>query len=82
MARRREELQPLVERRLRHLENCLEKLPSPQRSLIHGYYYERSAIDGLAEKSGRTVAATYKMLQRVRHALEVCVERFAQAEGV
>src|SRR4051812_24669889 len=66
LARRREELRPEVESRLRHLETCLGKLPPDQRALVEGYYYRRSGIEKLAEESGRTVAATYKGLQRIR----------------
>lgn len=81
LALRRQELQPEFERRLRHLEHCLEKLPLDQRSLVEGYYYERSDVESLAERSGRTVAATYKMLQRIRQALQLCVERHANPEA-
>lgn len=80
LALRRQELQPEFERRLRHLEHCLEELPPDQRSLVEGYYYERSDVESLAERSGRTVAATYKMLQRIRQALQLCVERHAKPE--
>ncbi len=74
LAQRREELQPELEQRLRRLETCLRKLPENQRSLVEGYYYERAGIGKLAERSGRSEAATYKMLQRIRHHLQVCVE--------
>jgi RNA polymerase sigma-70 factor (ECF subfamily) len=74
LVQRRQELQPELERRLRHLEACLGHLPAEQRSLIEGYYYQSSGVETLAERSGRTVAATYKMLQRVRHALQLCME--------
>ncbi|MBE0545078.1 MAG: sigma-70 family RNA polymerase sigma factor [Verrucomicrobia bacterium] len=80
LAQRRQELQPEFERRLRHLEACLGKLPPNQRTLIEAYYYERSDVESLAERSGRTVAATYKMLQRIRQALQLCVERHAKPE--
>ena len=46
----------------------LGKLPEAQRVLVEGYYYRRDEIEALAEHSGRTVAATYKLLQRVRAA--------------
>src|SRR4051794_488193 len=82
LAQRRQELQPEFERQLKHLEACLEKLPAPQRSLIKSYYYERTNIDALAEQSGRSVAATYKMLQRVRQALQHCVESSAPSEAM
>jgi RNA polymerase sigma-70 factor (ECF subfamily) len=74
LAQRRQELQPEFELRLKHLEGCLGRLTEAQRSLVEGYYYERASIDTLAQRSGRSEAATYKMLQRVRHALQLCVE--------
>jgi RNA polymerase sigma-70 factor (ECF subfamily) len=80
LAQRRQELQPEFERRLRHLEGCLGKLPQGQRSLVEGYYYERIGIGALAERSGRSEAATYKMLQRIRQALQLCVERQGSPE--
>lgn len=74
LAQRREELRPELEQRLKHLEGCLRTLPGGQRSLIEGYYYERASIETLAQRSGRSEAATYKTLQRIRHALQACVE--------
>src|SRR5687767_200091 len=78
LARRREELRPELETRLKHLEGCLSKLPDEQRSIVEGYYYRRDGIEKLAEKSGRTVAATYKTLQRIREALQTCIENAAK----
>jgi RNA polymerase sigma-70 factor (ECF subfamily) len=74
LARRREELGPELEARLCRLEGCLGGLPEEQRNLVEGYYFHREGIERLAEKSGRSVAATYKMLQRIRHSLQVCIE--------
>lgn len=81
LAQRREELGPELEARLQHLEGCLSKLPEEQRSLVEGYYYRRDSIETLAEASNRTAAATYKTLQRVRQALQSCIEKAAQPEG-
>jgi RNA polymerase sigma-70 factor, ECF subfamily len=78
LAQRREELRPEVETRLKHLEGCLGKLPENQRSIVEGYYYRRDGIEKLAEYSGRTVAATYKTLQRTREALQLCIENAAK----
>jgi RNA polymerase sigma-70 factor (ECF subfamily) len=78
LAQRREALRPEIETRLKHLEGCLNKLPAEQRSIVEGYYYRRDAIEKLAENSGRTVVATYKALQRVRQALQVCIENAAK----
>lgn len=82
LEQRREELRPELETRLRRLEGCLGHLPDEQRNLVEGYYFHREGIDRLAEKSGRSVAATYKMLQRIRHSLQVCVEGVAGQKGV
>jgi RNA polymerase sigma-70 factor (ECF subfamily) len=82
LAQRRQELQPDFELRLKRLEVCLRKLPHGQRSLVEGYYYERADVEELAGRSGRTVAATYKMLQRIRQSLQACVERRANPEAV
>lgn len=81
LARRREELRPELESRLKHLEGCLGKLPKGQRVLVEDYYYHRAKVEHLSEGSGRTVAATYKALQRIRQSLLVCVENAARAEG-
>jgi RNA polymerase sigma-70 factor, ECF subfamily len=81
LAQRREELRPEFEAKLRHLEGCLAKLPDEQRSIVEGYYYRRDGIEKLAESSGRTVAATYKTLQRIRQSLQQCVEIAAKGAG-
>lgn len=80
LALRREALQPELEARLKQLEGCLGKLSEDQRALIEGYYYHRAPVDKLAERSGRTVAATYKLLQRIRRALQVCIENALERE--
>ncbi len=80
LAQRRQELQPEFESRLRHLEACLGRLPQEQRALVQGYYYERASVEKLAERAGRTTAATYKMLQRIRQTLQLCVENQATPE--
>lgn len=81
LERRREELRPELELRLRHLETCVKKLPADQRSLVEGYYYRRQGVEALAEESGRTVAATYKALQRIRHVLQLCIQNAARSKG-
>ena len=79
LALRHEQLRPEFEVRLRRLEGCLARLPEEQRSLVEGYYYRREEISRLAGQSGRTVTATYKALQRIRLALQTCIERAAEA---
>jgi RNA polymerase sigma-70 factor, ECF subfamily len=81
LVRRRAEMQPELENRLRHLEGCLGRLPEQQRSLVEGYYYRREGVDQLADTTGRTVASVYKALQRIRQSLQSCIENAAQPEG-
>jgi RNA polymerase sigma-70 factor (ECF subfamily) len=81
LAQRREELRPELEFRLGHLEDCLNKLPEKQRLLVKGYYFRRDGIETLGERSGQTVAATYKMLHRIRRTLQTCIENAASPEG-
>lgn len=78
LAQRREELRPEIETRLKHLEGCLNKLLSEQRSIVEGYYYRRNSVEKLAQETDRTVAAAYKTLQRVRQALQRCIEEAAK----
>lgn len=82
LAHRREELRPEFDLRLGHLDNCLRKLPAEQLSLVEGYYYRRDGIEDLAADFGRTVAATYKLLQRVRQALQACIEKAAAPDAL
>jgi len=82
LAQRREVLRPELEVRLKHLEGCLNKLPQEHRSLVEGYYYRRDAIEKLSVASSRTVAATHKTLQRVRQALQRCIEDASKPEGI
>ena len=67
-----------LERRLAHLGGCLGRLPGNYRKLVEGYYFRREGVEALAVESTRSVEATYKLLQRVRHALQQCIE---SAEG-
>ena len=82
LERRREELRPELEVRLKHLEGCLGKLPDEQRMLVEGYYYRRDGIEKLADCSGGTAGATYKKLQRIRQALQDCIENAISPEGI
>lgn len=78
---RRDAMRPELECRFRHLESCLAQLPEEQRLLVEGYYYRRTTIEQLAEESGRTVASTYKAMQRVRQSLQLCIEGATVTEG-
>jgi len=82
LAQRRDVLRPELETRLKRLEGCVAKLPDQQRILLEGYYFRHDCIEKLAQSSKRTVAATYKMLQRIRYALQACIENAGEPEGI
>jgi RNA polymerase sigma-70 factor (ECF subfamily) len=64
------------------LESCLEKLPKEQRTVILAAYAPDAAIQDVAKQSGRTVAAFYQWLHRMRLRLLDCTRRTLQAEGL
>jgi RNA polymerase sigma-70 factor (ECF subfamily) len=63
------------------LDECLDKLPAPQRALVDAAYAPDARIDALAAESGRTPMALYKALHRIRLALMDCTGRALAREG-
>ncbi len=63
------------------LETCLAKLPGEQPQLVLAAYTPDVGIQNAAKKSGRTVAAFYQWLHRVRLQLLECTRQVLQAEG-
>ena len=64
------------------LENCLQQLPAEQRTLVLEAYTPGVSIQEAAEGCGRTVAAFYQWLHRMRLRLRKCTRRSLQAEGL
>ena len=69
-----------IELRSQALVNCVDKLPKHHRELIqlrYGElrYGELSRVEVIAEKTGRTTVAVYRMLSRIRRTLFDCVDR-------
>jgi RNA polymerase sigma-70 factor (ECF subfamily) len=62
-----------MEERERQLAECVEKLPPDHRKILILRYGENCPIDQLASRAGRTVAASYRLLSRIRHNLFNCV---------
>ena len=63
------------------LADCLEKLPDDQRELVLAAYQPDASIQNVADRSGRTVAAFYQWLHRIRGRLLECTHRVLKAEG-
>ncbi len=79
---RREEIAPELNRRVDPLRECVDELPTNNRTLIQKYYFEQTPIEEISNDVGRTVDAIYKALQRLRSALMECVNgKLSTAEG-
>jgi RNA polymerase sigma-70 factor (ECF subfamily) len=81
LTERRAEIAEQLDSRREHLRDCLSRLPDDQRQLVHGYYFDDETIDALASRLGRGSEAIYKSLQRIRQALQQCIERKLQTES-
>jgi RNA polymerase sigma-70 factor (ECF subfamily) len=55
-----------LERRARLLHDCLNKLPTDHRDVLHLRYHESLSIEDMAVKLDRTVCALYRLLSRIR----------------
>ena len=55
------------------LRECIHRLPEKQRRTILLRYYEGCEIDEIAEATGRTEGAVYRLLSRIRAALNDCI---------
>lgn len=60
-------------RRAAALAECINALPSRQRELLRLCYVEQAKAAELAQKFGKSVAAIYKAIQRLRATLHQCV---------
>lgn len=72
---RHESISGELDQRMIHLTECLQKLSPEQRDLIEGYYSRDESVPQLAAKVGRSSEAIHKALQRIRQALQKCIER-------
>ena len=70
------------QRRATALKSCVEKLPPRSREVLRLRYREGfSGVDQIAEYLGRSMAATYGVLKRLRVNLRRCIERQALSEA-
>lgn len=76
-----EESADIFEAERRALEECLRKLPVPQRVLVETAYAPGVRIDEVAEKTGRTAMSLYKALHRIRLVLMDCTQRVLAREA-
>jgi RNA polymerase sigma-70 factor, ECF subfamily len=71
-----------LERERQCLDQCLEQLPEPQRQLLSVCYRSGGKLHEAATASGKSVAAIYKSIQRLRAALLDCIQRRLEAHPI
>lgn len=64
------------------LDDCLRKLPRPQRLLIEAAYERDAKIDRMAADMGRSAMSLYKALHRIRLTLMECTQRTLRQRGL
>jgi RNA polymerase sigma-70 factor, ECF subfamily len=62
-----------LEERTLALNACIEKVPHHHRDLLKLRYTDGQPIDAIARKLNRNTDAVYRMLSRIRQALQECV---------
>ncbi|MEK0445689.1 MAG: hypothetical protein RLZZ399_1010 [Verrucomicrobiota bacterium] len=66
----------------RALEGCLQKLSVEQREWLAAAYQPGAKVHEVAQHSGRSPVAFYKVLQRLRGLLLECIQRQIQSESI
>ena len=70
-----------LDQRHEALAHCLQKLPTRDRELVLTRYEPGSGVPEAAKRSGRSLAAAYKALARIRKLLLDCVTHQLEIEG-
>jgi len=81
MAPQFQELSREVDERHEALGRCLKKLHPRDRELVLTRYESGQNVEEAARRSGRSVEAAYRALNRLRKLLFDCVNNQMQAEG-
>jgi RNA polymerase sigma-70 factor (ECF subfamily) len=71
-----------LDQRQEALAGCLEKLPARDRQFVLTRYEQGSGVREAARQSGRSMAAAYKALTRIRKLLYDCVTNQLAGGGV
>jgi RNA polymerase sigma-70 factor (ECF subfamily) len=70
-----------VDKRLKALQTCLDRLGEDHRQLIHDRYTAGISVKSIAARMGGTAGAVSAQLYRVRRILAKCVESRVAREG-
>lgn len=80
VAQAQEELSPKAAAREESLKQCVDQLQRQQQQLLLQCYSGEQTIKAVAEQRGRSVNATYKLLEKIRRQLSRCIERRLRGE--
>ncbi|EMI55020.1 sigma-70 family RNA polymerase sigma factor [Rhodopirellula sallentina] len=75
LAKEFEDSTSITKNKFGKLATCLARLPDEHQQMIRMRYMEKMDIDQIASASGRSRAATYRILSRIRLSLRECVKR-------
>lgn len=70
-----QELDLEADERMDALKKCLDSLSKDSKKLLAMYYAEESKMEDVARQLGRTLAAAYQALYRVRLGLRNCIAK-------
>jgi RNA polymerase sigma-70 factor (ECF subfamily) len=71
----------LTQRRLEALGECIDKLPAPARRLMSLRYRQGLSIQEIARRGGRNLNSLYKSFEKMRAALQQCVDAALFEQG-
>ncbi len=63
------------DRQAESLRHCLRKLPEAHRAIVLARYYEGLGVEDIAAQGQRSAEAVYRLLSRIRKALNDCISR-------
>ena len=82
LAREREEHEPVLEARLRALEDCLQELPPADRELIQQRYEQKARSVEMVRRFDTSRRTLFRNLDRIRRVLFECINRRVAASGL
>lgn len=64
----------LERQKFQKLSECLRQLPPRHQSMVRSYYFHKMTVPEVASFIGTSTEAIYKGLQRIRQALQQCLQ--------
>jgi RNA polymerase sigma-70 factor (ECF subfamily) len=70
-----------LDARIAALNNCIKKLPPPDRKLVRSRYAPGATTKSVAATTGRSIYFVYRALARIHFILFECIEKSLSTEG-